>query len=148
MKVILLEDVRGKGYRGDIIEVAQGYGQNFLIKKNKGLLATEENIKKLENDKAEAKEKRLEEIEKAKMIGKELLSFNYEFKYKAKDGKLFGTISKKELAKKIEEVSKIKINSHKLTLNISKIEFCGTFDVSYEITKNVTVKLVVKIIEI
>lgn len=147
MKVILLEDVKGKGYEGDVIEVAQGYGQNFLIKKNKGLLATEENLAKLAQQKEDAKKARAAEIEEAKKIGKDLLSKTYEFAHKAKDGKLVKSISKKELIKRIEEIGGYKINAQKFTLNISKVEYIGDFEVSYEITKNVTVKLHIKIVE-
>lgn len=146
MKVILLEDVKGKGFEGDVINVAQGYGQNFLIKTNKAVLATPANLKKVEEDKKLAKERRAAEIEEAKQIGKQLLGFKFEFSAKAKDGRLFGTFSKKELAQNIERVSGIKINTHRLTLNIDKIENIGNFEVHYEIVKNVKVKFNVKIV--
>lgn len=146
MKVILLEDVKGKGYTGDIINVAQGYGQNFLLKTNKAILATPENIKKIQDEKAEAKKQRAIEIEQAKEIGKKLIACKFEFSAKANNGRLFGTFSKKELALNIERVCGIKINTHKLSLNIDKIENIGTFEVNYEIVRNVKVKFNVKIV--
>lgn len=146
MKVILLEDVKGKGYQGDIINVAQGYGQNFLIKTNKAILATPENIAQVEAEKKQAKINRLAQIEEAKKIGKILVSQKFEFGAKAKDGRLFGTFSKKELAANIEQVTNIKINPHKLTLKVAKIENVGTFDVTYEIISKVKVKFTIKIV--
>lgn len=147
MKVILLEDIKGKGKKGDIIDVAQGYGQNFLISKNKAKLATEEAINEIQNEILDIKKREEEEKEEAKKIGKDLVSYDFIFKSKAtEDGRLFGTYSKKELAKAIEEVSGYKINTHKLSIKVGKIQSIGTFEVNYEIFRKITAKFNIKIV--
>lgn len=148
MKVILLEDVKKQGYKGDVIEVSPGFGQNFLIKNKKAVLATEENLLKIKQENEEAKLNRQKEIEEAKLIGKKLISEKFEFFAKAKEGKLFGTYSKKEVAANIEKQTNIKINTHKLTFNVDKIEHVGKFEVTYEIVKNVKVKFPIRVSQI
>ena len=94
MKVILLQDVKKVGKKNDIVNVADGYGQNFLIKNNLAVLATEHGKKMV----AQTKEKeRLEELEnkkKAEELKEKIESLTLEFKLSSgKDGKTFGSIS-------------------------------------------------------
>lgn len=148
MKVILLEDVRNQGKKGDVVEVSQGYGQNFLIKTKKGVLATKEELSKLEQQNQEKQKENEEMILKAKEEASELVKYNFEFAYKARDGQLFKSVSKKELAKNISNVSGQKINSHKLELNVAKIQNVGEFKVTYTLIRGVIAKFNVKIVEL
>lgn len=104
MKVIMLEDVKKVGKKDEIIEVSQGYANNFLIRQKKAVEATPENLKNLEFTLGKRQEKRNEEIEKAKKVKKELEAKKFEFKLKlGNNGNVFGKISTKEIVKHLKE---------------------------------------------
>ena len=99
MKVILLQDVRKLGKKGDIVKVADGYGQNYLIKNKLAVLETNATRKVVENEKQLAK--RLEDI-------------TLEFSLKSgKDGKTFGSVSTKQIVEQLREKYDIKIDKRK-----------------------------------
>ena len=104
MKVILLQDVKKLGKKGDTVKVADGYGQNFLIKNKLAVLETDTSRKIVENEKEKAHQelaKRIEEI-------------TLEFTLKSgKDGKTFGSISTKQVVEKLRDEYDIKIDKRK-----------------------------------
>lgn len=114
MKVILLKDVKNVGKKDDICEVSQGYGANYLIKNNLAVMysATAKNvldkqIKARADEEAANKAKALENAEKLKNITLEFVAQS------AKDGRMIGTISPKEICDKLKEVSGIEIDKRK-----------------------------------
>ncbi|API78141.1 50S ribosomal protein L9 [Staphylococcus argenteus] len=117
MKVIFTQDVKGKGKKGEVKEVPVGYANNFLLKKNYAVEATPGNLKQLELQKKRAKEERQQEIEDAKAL-KETLS-NIEVEVSAKTGeggKLFGSVSTKQIAEALKAQHDIKIDKRKMDL--------------------------------
>ncbi|HDJ4406498.1 TPA: 50S ribosomal protein L9 [Staphylococcus aureus] len=133
MKVIFTQDVKGKGKKGEVKEVPVGYANNFLLKKNYAVEATPGNLKQLELQKKRAKQERQQEIEDAKAL-KETLS-NIEVEVSAKTGeggKLFGSVSTKQIAEALKAQHDIKIDKRKMDLPN------GTHSLGYT---NVPVKL-------
>lgn len=117
MKVIFTQDVKGKGKKGEVKEVPVGYANNFLLKKNYAVEATPGNLKQLELQKKRAKQERQQEIEDAKAL-KEILS-NIEVEVSAKTGeggKLFGSVSTKQIAEALKAQHDIKIDKRKMDL--------------------------------
>ncbi|HCZ4083056.1 TPA: 50S ribosomal protein L9 [Staphylococcus aureus] len=117
MKVIFTQDVKGKGKKGEVKEVPVGYANNFLLKKNYAVEATPGNLKQLELQKKRAKQERQQEIEDAKAL-KETLS-NIEVEVSAKTGeggKLFGSVSTKQIAEALKAQHHIKIDKRKMDL--------------------------------
>ncbi|ENM65861.1 50S ribosomal protein L9 [Staphylococcus aureus M1443] len=117
MKVIFTQDVKGKGKKGEVKEVPVGYANNFLLKKNYAVEATPGNLKQLELQKKRAKQERQQEIEDAKAL-KETLS-NIEVEVSAKTGeggKLFGSVSTKQIAEALKAQHDIKIDKRKMNL--------------------------------
>ncbi|HDP1941264.1 TPA: 50S ribosomal protein L9 [Staphylococcus aureus] len=117
MKVIFTQDVKGKGKKGEVKEVPVGYANNFLLKKNCAVEATPGNLKQLELQKKRAKQERQQEIEDAKAL-KETLS-NIEVEVSAKTGeggKLFGSVSTKQIAEALKAQHDIKIDKRKMDL--------------------------------
>ncbi len=117
MKVIFTQDVKGKGKKGEVKEVPVGYANNFLLKKNYAVEATPGNLKQLELQKKRAKQERQQEIEDAKAL-KETLS-NIEVVVSAKTGeggKLFGSVSTKQIAEALKAQHDIKIDKRKMDL--------------------------------
>ncbi|WP_000864298.1 50S ribosomal protein L9 [Staphylococcus aureus] len=117
MKVIFTQDVKGKGKKGEVKEVPIGYANNFLLKKDYAVEATPGNLKQLELQKKRAKQERQQEIEDAKAL-KETLS-NIEVEVSAKTGeggKLFGSVSTKQIAEALKAQHDIKIDKRKMDL--------------------------------
>lgn len=117
MKVIFTQDVKGKGKKGEVKEVPVGYANNFLLKKNYAVEATPGNLIQLELQKKRAKQERQQEIEDAKAL-KETLS-NIEVEVSAKTGeggKLFGSVSTKQIAEALKAQHDIKIDKRKMDL--------------------------------
>ena len=131
MKVILLEDVKKVGKKGEIVNVSDGYGQNFLIKNGKALMATETG-KKIVAQQEEEKRK-----EEAQELAKKLEAIVVEFKVKTgKDGKSFDHVSTKHIAKKLLEEYGIKIDKRKF-INAYPVGALGTTKLKIELYKGV-----------
>ena len=114
MKVILLQDVRKLGKKGDIVKVADGYGQNYLIKNKLAVLETNATRKVVENEKQLAHEEDLKRQDDAKQLAKRLEDITLEFSLKSgKDGKTFGSVSTKQIVEQLREKYDIKIDKRK-----------------------------------
>ena len=111
MKLILLEDVKGVGKKGDIVNKNDGYAINFLIPKKLAVEATNANLNDLElKKKSEAKRKK-EELEEAQRLGAELNDKVVKVKVKAgENGKVFGSVTNKEIASALLEQTGIDID--------------------------------------
>ena len=122
IQVILTQDVAGQGRKGDIVTVADGYAHNFLIKNNKGIIATPEELKKIENKKKKEAKKQEEEKIKYQEIKKVLEAKKVEIAVKTgENGKLFGAITNKEVAVALEETFGVKIDRKKIECNIKSL---------------------------
>lgn len=119
MKIILLKDVKNKGKKGQMIEVADGYA-NFLVNSNKAVAASDANLKKLEQEKKEKKQKEKAQLEKAKELQKEIQDKTLMFKMKVgEDGKMFGSVSTKQIVEEFRKQFKIKLDKRKIDLKES-----------------------------
>ncbi|WP_337151723.1 50S ribosomal protein L9 [Staphylococcus aureus] len=137
MKVIFTQDVKGKGKKGEVKEVPVGYANNFLLKKNYAVEATPGNLKQLELQKKRVKQERQQEIEDAKVL-KETLS-NIEVEVSAKTGeggKLFGSVSTKQIAEALKAQHDIKIDKRKMDLQ-NGIHSLGYTNVPVKLDKEV-----------
>jgi large subunit ribosomal protein L9 len=122
IKVILNTDVAGQGRKGDIVSVSEGYAKNFLLKGNKGIIATDEEMKKLEAKKAKAEAKHRAETEVAEAQAKILGEKTLFMKVKAgENGKVFGSITHKEISEAIKSQFDMVIDKKKIDGNIKKI---------------------------
>lgn len=140
MKVYLLKDVVGKGKKGDIVEVSDGYAKNFLIPKKLAVIATNEILlEKKSKDEASSYHKE-QELLKAKETAKFLNNKTIEIEAKSgKNGKLFGSVTSKEIANKIEETLGVKIDKKKI--ETEEIKTFGQFEVKLKIMTGVVAKL-------
>ena len=144
MKVILLSDVPKLGKKGDIKQVADGYGRNYLIARGLAVLESEGAKKVLDKQNEEAKaldeKKRQEAIELKNLLETK----TYEFKVKAKEGKVSGSISSKQIEEAVRKDG-ISIDKRKI-INSEPLNELGTFDVKIELYKDVigVIKVVLK----
>ena len=145
MKVILTQDVKGKGKKGQMIEVSDGYARNFMLPKKLAMEATPDAINTMRmNDKAAA-EKAARERAEAMDISKKLRELTVRVTAKGGgNGRLFGAVTTQEIAAALEKQAGIKLDKRKIVLN-ENIKNVGTYTATcklgYEITAPLTVKI-------
>ena len=111
MKVILMEDVKALGKKGDVKEVSDGYARNFLFKKNLALEATKQNMDRLELQNQKRAEKAAQDLADAKALGEKLAKVTVTLKAKTGGGeKLFGSVTNKEIADAVNEQLHAKVH--------------------------------------
>lgn len=146
MKVILLEDIKGKGKKDEIIEVPNGYGQ-YLISSKKGLLATEEEIKKVEEKKRIIIEQAKEHLALMKKLKNEIESKSVDiFINLGQDGKLFGSVTNKQIAEAFKEQHGIEFDRKKLELT-SEINSIGIYTASITLAPDVKAMFEINVLE-
>ena len=147
MIVILKKDVKGTGKAGDVIKVSPGYARNMLIPRGFAVEATEGNIKNLKKQKQIQKENEAIEKAKAEEVALKLSKGNIVIKTKAGEGgRLFGSITNKDIAEAIEEQLDIKIDRRKIILE-NPIKELGIVNVEAKLYPEVTGKFVVEVKE-
>ena len=145
MIVILLKDVKGKGKAGDVVKVNDGYARNMLLPRGLAQEATEGNIRNLEKQKAIAAEKRAAEEAKAREDKAKLEEITLEIKSKGGDsGKLFGSITSKDIADVLEAQEDIRIDKKKIEMP-SPIKAAGESTVTIKLFTNVSAELKVHV---
>lgn len=147
MEIILLEDVKSVGKKGDKVKVSDSYGRNCLIKKKLGIEATAANLNDLKLKKANDDKIAKEKLDEAKQLAEEMKEMSVTLKMKSGEGgRTFGSISTKEIAKAIKDQLNLDIDKKKLILDDS-IKSLGTHIISVKLHKDVTAKLSVKVEE-
>lgn len=117
MKVILKENIKSIGKKDEIVNVSDGYARNYLFAKNLAVEATPGNLSKLQTKMDSAAFKKDQEKQEAEKIAEKLSKITLEFKVKAgENGKIFGGISSKEIAEKLESEYQIKVDKKKIDL--------------------------------
>ena len=141
MKVILLEDVKSLGKKGELVEVNDGYARNYILAKKLGLEATPKNMNDLKLKRAHEDKLAAERLEEAKAFAEELKKVQVTLKIKAGEGgKLFGSISSKEIAQAAKEQLSLEIDKKKLVLP-TPIKAVGTTMVPIKLHPQVTGEL-------
>lgn len=145
MKVILNQDVKGQGKKGDLIEVSDGYARNFLLPKNLAIPATKENINVLKGQQESREYRQQKELEQAQEIAEKINEISVVLKAKAGDnGKLFGSITSKDVAEALTQQHHIKIDKKKFVL-LDGIKALGTTQVDIKVHSGVLAKLKVNV---
>ena len=146
MKVILTQDVKKVGKKGEIVNVADGYGQNFLIKNKLAVLATEHGKEIVAHNKEQERLQDLENKKKAEELKETLENITLEFALSSgKDGKTFGSVSTKNVAEELLKTHDIKIDKRKF-INARPIQALGYTNLKIELYKDViaTIKVHLK----
>ncbi len=145
MKVILLQDVKALGKKGDMVEVSDGYARNFILKKKVGVEANEANMNDLKLQKANQEKIAKEQYDAAVALGKELEEITVNVTVKAGEGgKVFGAVTAKEIAQALQSQYGKEVDKKKIQLSDS-IKNIGSFEVPVKLHTKVTAKLSVKV---
>lgn len=147
MEVVLLEDVKALGKKGQIVKVNDGYARNFILPKKLGMEATAKNLNDLKLQKANEARIAAEQLEAAQKLAAELGEMSVTVSIKAGEGgRTFGSVSTKEIAKAAADQLKMDIDKKKMMLP-EPIKSLGSFEVPIKLHKDVTAKLRVKVVE-
>ena len=147
MDIVLLEDVKALGKKGQIVKVNDGYARNFILPKKLGVEATAKNLNDLKLQKANAAKIAAEQLAAAKELAEKIEKLSVTLKMKAGEGgKAFGSVSGKEIAAAAADQLKLDIDKKKLVLP-DPIKTFGTHEVPVKLHKDVTAKLSVKVVE-
>lgn len=147
MKIILLQDEKKLGKKGDIIEASEGYARNYILPKKIGVEATPKNMNDLKLQKANADKVAQENLDAAKALASELETKQIVVKVKAGEGgRVFGSVSSKEIAAACKEQCNIEIDKKKIQLSESLKNF-GSYEVAIKLHPQVTGKFTVKVVE-
>jgi large subunit ribosomal protein L9 len=141
MKVILKENMDNLGYIGDVVEVNKGYARNFLFPRGLAIEYTSGNLKSMEHLKQKEWEKRNKEILEAKGLADKINNLNIVFKAKAgKDGKLFGSITNKDIAQYLMDNYQVEIDRKKIEHD-DTMKKIGDYPISIRLHKEVSARL-------
>lgn len=146
MKVILQQDVRGQGKKGQMVEVSDGYGRNFLLPRKLAVEATAENINTMKMQEKARKAKEAEEKAQAEALAQRLESCQVKISAKAGQGsRLFGSVTNKEISQALKEQHQMDVGKSKILLT-EPIKSFGTFQVKcklgYEVIGTIHVLVV------
>ena len=145
MKVILLEDVKSLGKKGEIVNVNDGYARNFILPKKLGLEATSKNLNDLKLQKQNDEKVAQEKLDAAKALAEEIKEKSITVKIQAGvEGKVFGSISSKEIATEAKKQLNMDIDKKKIVIP-EAIKSLGTYNVNIKLHKDVTATLTVKV---
>jgi len=147
MNVILLQDVKSLGKKGDLVKVSDGYGRNFILPRKLGAEATAQNINDLKLQKSNDEKKAAQLYQDALAFAEDIKERPVTVKIRAGEGgKVFGSVSTKEIAAAFKEQHDIDIDKKKMQL-AEPVKALGTFIIDYRVHPKVTAKLTVKVTE-
>lgn len=147
MKIILLQDEKKLGKKGDIIEASEGYARNYILPKKIGVEANAKNMNDLKLQKANSDKIAQEQLDAAKALAAELETRQVIVKIKAGEGgRAFGSVSTKEIAAAVKEQHDLEIDKKKIQLPEPLKNF-GSYEVAVKLHPQVTAKLTVKVLE-
>lgn len=146
MKVILTQDIKGVGKKDEIINANDGYARNFLFPKKMAVEANNQNMSLLQGRKDSANFKKEQEKENALKVQEQLSKIMLKIKVKAgENGKIFGSITSKEIASELQKQYKIEIDKKKILLK-EPIKEIGTFNIEIKLYEGIVGKLKIDII--
>ena len=146
MKVVLLQDVKGHGKKGELCNVSAGYARNFLFPKKLAVEADNAALNELRNREEAAAHHKQEEIDAANALAAKLDGKTVEIKAKAgAGGKLFGSVTSKEIAKEIADTLGLQIDRKKMS--VADIKNFGEYTAEIKLYKGISAKITVKVTE-
>ena len=147
MKVILTQDVKAQGKKGQMIDVADGYGRNYLIARGLAIPADNKSINEMKNREASAKHKIEVEKQEARDIAAKLEGIMLKFSASAgADGKLYGSVTSKDIAEKLEKEHYVIIDKRKIVLS-DPIKTFGAFTIDVKLYPEINGKINVTVTE-
>lgn len=147
MKVILLSDVKGSGKKGDLVNVSDGYARNFLLPKKLAKEATPQALSELKNAQKAQQFKVEEEIKKAKEDFAVINGKSIKMVAKAGNGgRLFGSITAKEIAAEIEKNYKVLVDKRKISLK-TEVKSLGAYEIEVKLYNGINAKMTVMVME-
>ena len=146
MKLILQQDVKGQGKKGDIINASDGYARNFLLPRNLAVEANEANLNILNQKKQSEKSKKEKEVLAAKELAHKISEATVILKSKAgENGRLFGSITSKDIAEGLKSQYNISLDKRKIMLE-DAIKSLGLLEVEVKLYEGIGSKLKVKVV--
>ncbi|UMZ75163.1 50S ribosomal protein L9 [Natranaerofaba carboxydovora] len=147
MKVILKQDVKNLGNKDEVKEVKEGYARNYLIPKGLAEKATKNKLKEVEKRRQEREQQEEKEVEEAEKLKEKLAEEKLVIKVKTGDeGKLFGSVTNKDISEKLQEDKNIQIDKRKIELD-DPIKDVGSYEVDIKLHTKVEAKLKVEVTE-
>lgn len=145
MKVILLQDVKKIGKKGDVINTSDGYARNYLFPKKLAKEATENSLHILNNQKENERKKKLAELEAAQKLAAELKGKEIKITSKTgENGKLFGAITSKDVAELIKKQYNVTVDKKKVVMETIKV--AGEFQIEVKLYPEVATKMKVIVV--
>ena len=146
MKVILKDNIKGVGKKNEVINASDGYARNFLFPKNLAVEATPENMQKLNSQNQAKQYRKDQEKEQAQEIAKKLEGITLQIKVQAgENGKIFGSVSSKEISESLEKEHKILIDKKKIEIK-EPIKVLGTRTVEARLFEGVLGKIKINVV--
>ncbi len=147
MKVILQQDVKGQGKKGQMVEVSDGYGRNFLLPRKLAVEATAENVNTMKMQDKAKKAREAEEKAQAQALAEQLKSCQVKIAAKAgQGGRLFGSITSKEISEELKKQYDLDVNKSKIVM-AEPFKAFGSYEVKCRLGYEVTGTIYVLVIE-
>ncbi len=147
MKIILIQDVKSLGKKGDIVEVNQGYARNFVLPKKLGVEATPENLNNLKLKNQNDEKIAAENLAAAKKLAEELKDKKVTIEMKVgANGKTFGSVSTKEVAEVIKKQLGIEVDKKKIIMK-DAVKALGGYNIGIKLHPQVTAELLLDVVE-
>lgn len=144
MKVILLQDVKGQGKKGDVVDVNEGYARNFLVKKGLAEIATASKLNDISQKKSAADFHKAEEVKATKLLAEQIKGKSFTVKIKAgQNGKVFGSVTGANISDALSAAG-YEIDKKKIVLT-QPIKTLGTYDIDLKLMEGISSKIVVTV---
>ena len=144
MKVLLTADVKGTGKKGDVVEVADGYGRNFLLKKGLATVATTSNVHQAQQQKESAQFHKAEEVKALKALASQINGKTVEVKIKTgENGKTFGSVTASHVGTALKEIG---FDIDKKKIKIDAIKTLGSYPAEVRLMEGVIAKITVNVV--
>lgn len=146
MKVILQEDVKKLGAKGDVVEVSDGYGRNYLLPRKLAVEASTANLNTAKINAANKARRLQQEADEAKLLGAQLEKISVKIPVKlGKDGKLFGSVGGSDVAKALSKDHSLNVDKRKISI-LGEVTGTGIFDAVIKLHPEVTAKIKVEVV--
>lgn len=148
MKVVLNKDIKGIGKKLQIVEVSEGYARNYLLPRKLATVADNKSLGEAKSKNEAAKFKKETEIKEAKITKEKLEKGYIKFKHKiGSNGKLFGSITEKDIAEEIEKVYGVKIDKKKINLKIA-IKELGSYTAEVKLHEGIVANVKISVVSL